>query len=123
MSFTQEILGVNRKLEFEFLRVSKYFDVKSFKEHRVTACLVARVYSDDFPLLKQPVAIGYFVHLVKENVRNFFFMNVFYFSPTSTPTPSPPTSFILSLFREIYFSLIHASFSLLIILYFIIQKI
>ena len=54
-------------LHIEFQRASKFFDVTSFEEKNITACLVARVYIDD-PMVGR-LAVGYLIHMVREQVR------------------------------------------------------
>ena len=64
----QECIGGEKmSLHIEFQRASKFFDVASFEEKNITACLVARVYIDD-PMVGL-LAVGYLIHMVREQVR------------------------------------------------------
>ena len=60
----KELDGVEISLQIEYLRPSKYFDVKQLQEKKVSAVVVGRIYNND-PNLGL-VGFGYIVHLVRE---------------------------------------------------------
>lgn len=62
----EAIGGRKQHLMIEFQRVSKYFDVSSFRDNNITACMVARIYVDE-PFIG-PLAVGYLIHMVREKV-------------------------------------------------------
>jgi len=61
----EKVGGVVKKLEIVFQRPSKYFDVSKFKQAGVTACICARIYSDEGPGLGF-VGVGHLVHMVRK---------------------------------------------------------
>lgn len=68
----ESIGGEVQHLQIEFQRVSKYFDVASFEENNITACLVGRVYAED-PVVGT-LAVGHLIHMVREQVIYLLFI-------------------------------------------------
>lgn len=60
----EKINGVSHSLQIEFERPSKLFDVSTFAENGITACIVGRVFDRD-PTLGL-VAVGHLMHMVRE---------------------------------------------------------
>jgi len=56
--------GLKQNLLIEFERTSKYFDVSSFDDNNITACLVAKVYVED--PVAGVLAVGHLIHMVRE---------------------------------------------------------
>ena len=56
--------GVTKTLEISFQRPSKYFDVAKFAAAGITACICARVYSDEGCI--GTVGVGHLVHMVRK---------------------------------------------------------
>jgi len=60
----ETINGKTKSLQIEFERPSKLFDVTSFAENGITACIVGRIYSRE-PSIGL-VAVGHCIHMVRE---------------------------------------------------------
>ena len=59
-----KINGIKRSLQVEFERPSKYFDVSTFPENGITACIVGRIFDRDATL--GLIAVGHVIHMVRE---------------------------------------------------------
>jgi len=64
----EKINNIIQYLHIEFERPSKYFDITKFDEQKITACLVARIYTYDSIL--GMIAVGYLIHIVREIDNN-----------------------------------------------------
>jgi hypothetical protein len=60
----ETIDGVRRTLQIEYERPSKLFDVSTFAENGITACIVGRVFDRDANL--GLIAVGHLMHMVRE---------------------------------------------------------
>lgn len=60
----EKVGGVTKKLEIDFQRPSKYFDVSKFAQAGVTACICARIWSHEADV--GLVAVGHLVHMVRQ---------------------------------------------------------
>ena len=60
----EKINGVKHSFQIEYERPSKLFDVSTFAENNITACIVGRVFDRD-PTLGL-IAIGHVMHMVRE---------------------------------------------------------
>lgn len=60
----EKVDGMTKNLEIVFQRPSKFFDVSRFSQAGITACICARIYSNESDI--GMVGIGHLVHMVRK---------------------------------------------------------